>query len=431
MAQQSYSILERQVARLLEATPAVRNGVKWVYHRINYLMHRERGFRFALHQDARIVTVAEWIQAPLGDGDHFFGYYDKSPWSADMRQLVMHRIVGGEMEILVCDRETKSVRVLGKSRAWNYQQGSMAQWLPSSPRPAVVYNDIAGQELITRLVILDEESRIIPFPIQVVHPRLPMALSLNYKRLMWLRPDYGYDPPVTNFDARQDVARDGIWSIDLESGAVRLIISLAKLIEIEPRPEMGASNHKVNHALYSPEGSRFVFLHRWLGSKGKFSRLYVANQDGSDPRLLLDDRMVSHFNWFDEDHILVWARTADKGDRYYLIDVRTGERTLVGDGVLDPYGDGHPSYSPDRRWIVTDTYPNKARQRTLLLYEVATGRCVEVGRFIAPWSFDGTARCDLHPRWSPDGSLISIDSAHEGRRWSYIVDVSELTSSSS
>lgn len=428
MAQRSYSSLERRIARLLEATPAVRNGVKWVYHRVNYLVHRERGFRFALHRGARIASVAEWIQAPIGGGDYFFGYYDKTPWSADMRQLIMHRIAGDEMEILLCDRGEQRIDVLGRSKAWNYQQGCMAQWLPSSRTPAVIYNDISGGNLVARIVVPGGQSTTVPFPIQVVHPRLPAALSLNYKRLMWLRPDYGYAPPVANFDTRQPEGRDGLWWIDLESGNTKLIISLAELIEREPRPEMIGSDHKVNHALYSPEGSRFVFLHRWLGPKGKFSRLYVASKDSSDLRLLLDDRMVSHFNWFDEDHVLVWARTADRGDRYYLIDVRTGERTTVGEGVLDPYGDGHPSYSPDGRWIVTDTYPNKARQRTLLLYEVATGRCVEVGRFFAPWSFDGTVRCDLHPRWSPDGRMISIDSAHEGRRRSYVIDVAELMS---
>jgi putative transposase len=35
-------------------------------------------------------------------------------------------------------------------------------------------------------------------------------------------------------------------------------------------------------------------------------------------------------------------------------------------------------------------------------------------------------RCDLHPRWSPDGRQVCIDSAHEGERQMYIVDVSEL-----
>jgi Tol biopolymer transport system component len=123
---------------------------------------------------------------------------------------------------------------------------------------------------------------------------------------------------------------------------------------------------------------------------------------------------------------LVWGRTEEQGDHYYLINVDDGAWTIVGESVLDKYGDGHPSYSPDRRWIVTDTYPDKARQRHLLLFNTETEELIELGRFFAPWAFDGPERCDLHPRWSPDGRHISIDSAHEGVRKSYILDVDEI-----
>jgi hypothetical protein len=46
---------------------------------------------------------------------------------------------------------------------------------------------------------------------------------------------------------------------------------------------------------------------------------------------------------------------------------------------------------------------------------------VELGKFFAPWSFDGEKRADLHPRWSNDGDFVSIDSAHEGIRKNYLV----------
>jgi len=57
---------------------------------------------------------------------------------------------------------------------------------------------------------------------------------------------------------------------------------------------------------------------------------------------------------------------------------------------------------------------------------VETRELVELGRFFAPWRFDGENRCDLHPRWSPDGNCVSIDSSHEGVRMSYIINVSNV-----
>ncbi|SVE55722.1 uncharacterized protein METZ01_LOCUS508576, partial [marine metagenome] len=34
----------------------------------------------------------------------------------------------------------------------------------------------------------------------------------------------------------------------------------------------------------------------------------------------------------------------------------------------------------------------------------------------SPPALTAEVRCDLHPRWSPTGSMICFDSAHEGKR---------------
>jgi len=96
----------------------------------------------------------------------------------------------------------------------------------------------------------------------------------------------------------------------------------------------------------------------------------------------------------------------------------------VGEGVLT--SDGHCSYSPDGRWILTDTYPDRERLRTLILYRPSDGSRVDIGRFFSPRELDGEIRCDLHPRWSRDGQKICFDSVHEGHRQIYVVDVSEI-----
>ena len=89
--------------------------------------------------------------------------------------------------------------------------------------------------------------------------------------------------------------------------------------------------------------------------------------------------------------------------------------------------DGHCSFSPDRKWILTDTYPDKEEsKRTLILYNVEEGRRVDIGRFYAPPEIWGDIRCDLHPRWDRDGKSVTIDSAHEGHRQIYMLDVSAV-----
>ena len=39
-----------------------------------------------------------------------------------------------------------------------------------------------------------------------------------------------------------------------------------------------------------------------------------------------------------------------------------------------------------------------------------------VESFLSSLKYDEAYRCDLHPRWSPDGTKYSIDSVHEGFR---------------
>ena len=418
-----YSGVERAIAKSLDAFPVFRRVAKGLYQRLNYWIHREKEVRCELNPQVDMRSAMR-TRRNRDDESYFFGYYDKTPWSPNMNSILMHREQDQKVEIVRVLLGEKEDQVLGTSLAWNYQQGSMAQWITSD---IVACNGVQNRRLGTYInSIANGMRRFVPWPIQTVHPSGRKALCLNYKRLYKIRPEYGYEPEVENFSADASPGNDGVWRVNLGTSKAELVISLSHLCAHHPRPEMDGALHKVNHAIYSPEGKRFVFMHRWTGGEGKFSRLYVADSKGANLRLLMDDRMVSHYSWRDEDHLLVWGRTEKCGDHYYLVNVVDSTWEVVGKGILDKYGDGHPSYSPDRRWIVTDTYPDKARQRHLLLFDTKTENLAELGRFFAPWAFDGAKRCDLHPRWSPDGKYISIDSAHEGVRKSYILDVSAI-----
>ena len=96
---------------------------------------------------------------------------------------------------------------------------------------------------------------------------------------------------------------------------------------------------------------------------------------------------------------------------------------LRGKGVLPE--DGHPQVNPCNRdlWI-NDTYPNPDCEMTLMLYHQPSNRRVDLLRLKTQPSLKETCwRCDLHPRWHPDGTKVCVDSAHLGRRQLCVMDV--------
>ncbi len=420
---------ERSIARGLEKFPLLRNIIKESYKRLTYPLCRQSGFACELHPEAKIVSPEQWAGLAEHEGECFFGYYDKPPWIKDMNQAVFHRLKSDRLEIIVADQRNRKEYAMGTTRTWNWQQGAMTQWVPGTDKKKIIYNTAEDNVLGSRIINLDgSENRFVKWPIQALKPDGKRALTLNYKRLMKYRPDYGYSVGVNNFSPDLPLNEDGIWQVDLNQETAELIIPIAWLAAFKPVPEMKDAAHWVNHIIYSPSGERFVFLHRFLGTSGRFSRLYCAKFDGSDIKLLMDERMVSHYHWRDDNHVLVWGRSASAGDRYYLIDVDSGMLDVVGEGTLDRFGDGHCSYSPDRKWVVTDTYPDRARQRMLILFNIVTGSATQIGRFFSAWKFDDVRRCDLHPRFSHDGKWISIDSVHEGIRKTYFVDINRIIS---
>ncbi|MCC7147550.1 MAG: hypothetical protein IT443_14005 [Phycisphaeraceae bacterium] len=419
------------------------------------------------------VTIQALTQGPK---HHWFGYYDKCPWDARHQRILA-------MEADFADRQPQPGEFItlgmvdgsgagrfvpfDRTSAWSWQQGTMLQWLEGAHKAyagtavssvgvsdgtvtpsggpsggggatsgaatsgggggAVIYNRQGLRHYVGVIRNLDQAcERLLPRPVYDVSRDGQLALTLDFSRLHRLRPGYGYAGLPDETAAQPAPADAGIWAMDLRTGQAELILSLAWAAAQQPRPDMQGAQHWFNHLTFNPSASRFVFVHRWQRATDRQwqTRLYVSDPRGHDVRLVLDDGMASHFDWRDDDTLLVWGRTQAVGDRFYLIDVSTGSWQVVGDGVLTE--DGHCSYSPDRRWIVTDTYPDGRHMRHLMLYRVADRKCVSVGWFYSPPAQPTPCRCDLHPRWDRCGHRLCIDSFHEETRQIYALDVARL-----
>lgn len=414
--------IESSMNQALNKMPRLKKGVKRVYQVGMYMISPK------IKSEGNIECMS-----PTDGKEYFFGYYDKSPWDATGRYMLCMRALNTwsdvspkqSAQIILIDTENENkYKKIAETHSWNVQQGCMLQWLGPDYKSRIIYNDF--RDGIYKSVILslkDGKEKVIPFPVYSVAVDGSFALSLDFSRLYRLRPGYGYYNVPENTANEKLPDKPCIWKVDLESGEVTPVLKYTDFANFEPRTEMNGSEHKVNHIMISPDGKRFMVLHRWFQGQRKYTRLVTCNVDGTEMYNLSDDDMVSHCYWKNNDEILAFENKKDMGSGYYLMKDQSQKYEQFWKGI--DY-DGHPSYSPDGHKIVFDRYPDRARMASVMVSDAENrdkDKVRAVARVFAPFKYDNDTRCDLHPRWSRDGKKICFDSVFEGHRGLYVVEL--------
>lgn len=412
--------IESTVNYHLNRYPAVKKIVKRGYQLGMYSVSRK------IKSEGNILRVS-----PDDQAEYFFGYYDKSPWNGTGRYMLCMRarntwsdVAPSEpADILLIDTQNNnSIKYIAKTHSWNVQQGCMAQWLGPSFNEKIIYNDFReGRYCSVIYDITSGEEHLLPLPVYTVSQDGKTALSLDFSRLHRMRPGYGYSnlPDITEAEKLPD--KTCIWLLNIETGETGEVLKYTDFSGFETRPEMEGAEHKVNHLMISPNGQRFMVLHRWFKGQRKYTRLVTCNIDGTEMFNLSDDDMVSHCWWKSDTEILAFENKHNGGNGYYLMSDRTNEYEHLWQDLT---GDGHPSYSPNGTLVVTDTYPNRKR---IAEVRIMQGNVIlPVARVFAPFKYDNNTRCDLHPRWSRDGKKICFDAVFEGHRGLYTCDILQI-----
>ncbi len=395
---------------------------------------------------ASLFTGAQAAEVPQavvrtithGPRHHWFAYYDKLQFDPGVRYCLgnavdfEHRsptaadvIEVGMVDLADGDRWIR----LGQSRAWGWQQGCMLQWVPGTASQ-VIYNDRDGDSYVARVHdVTSGHTQTLPKAVYALSPAGRFAVTTDFRRINELRPGYGYAGLADPWTDQLAPAEVGVQRVDLETGDVKMLVSLADILDVPFPGGFGEGKHWFNHLLVSPDGGRTIFLHRWQrASGGWFTRMFTVGLDGSGLRELNPSAgMVSHFIWRDPSHILAWTKHPTLGNCFCVMeDAADGDVVAIGREAMP--ADGHCTYLPGNAWIVNDTYPQgPERRQTVYLYEVASGRRINLGSFASPEPYRGEWRCDTHPRHSPDGRLLCIDSPHTGEgRQMHLLDISSI-----
>lgn len=416
------------------------------------------------------VYAQEVFRTPSVDSSVWFGYYNYDTLNSDQTKMLVNRSnvdgVAPEKDIVIelgyYDLRTGEWNKIGETDSWNWQQGAMLQWMPGKGNESkVIYNLSKNGHLISRIHNIDtNEDRDLDWSIYGITPDGMKSIAIEMERSYWCRA-YHYQS-VANPDQEGNIVEtDGIFEVDLINNTRRRIISILDIIATDSNPEFKEMKHWLEHVMINQSGTKFCFLHRFSPSDKPMmyqTRLCIADIDGTNLQVIPDWRKFdwSHFGW-NEDAFSIYTVPMNKlGSSFKSMGQRASKNnplkkllfsiiTKIKKKVPAKYRkqlkggksyyqyykmseecfklaetwdyplfsiDGHPSFTNDRRYMITDSYPDATGYQRLVVFDTVTHKSLLIAQLYAYYK-GNPASCDLHPKLCKDNNYVVVDTAYD------------------
>ena len=392
-------------------------------------------------------TVAV-TQITHGPQHHYFGYIGQSrtvPWNANGRYILalqvpfQDRLPGKNDPAEVClldARDHFKVRVVDESRGWNPQQGTMFYWNPDHPETQFFFNDRDQQTGKVFTVLFDltadggrgkriREYRFDDTPVANggIAQNGGYFTAINYARMARLRPVTGYADATdwtTEVAAPQD---DGIYRVEVQTGAKKLIVSFAQLKEaIRPFTENIDARHLfINHTLHNRNNDLIYFFCRadfeTMPEGKRVNVPFSVRPDGSE--LTRHEIFIGGHPEWEWGSRMIGSR--DGQQVIYDLAQKKVVESLGGKDVF-PNPEGDVSLSPDGSWFVNSHRRDQHNHYTFL--NMKTRQTVNSPPiFMSTWR-GGPLRLDPAPCWNRTSDAIVVPGiAPDGTRQMFLLEL--------
>jgi hypothetical protein len=418
------NFVEKTIYNLIKKHPKVKMLVRNIYQAIFDFLPNEKN---------------HFLNDPLIFKNSFFGFHDISPFDPSGNDRILsNRLTDEELLIPNLGKELEvgyyssikgsdSFTKLGVSKSWNFHKGCRLQWFDDN---SIIYNSLEKGKLISILHNIDsKEDQKFPYPIDSVCYNRDLISTFSYERLEYFMPGYGYKGCVDNgFVEKPIPSETGLKIINLSTKQEKVSISLQELSEKVLTPKKGDFYHYVTHSSFSNDGKYCAFLHRQVNKnelQKRFTTLIIYDLHEDSFYIPETQGMVSHYAWNNDNEIIAYCNP-NNIDGHYLISTRLKKCQIIHPRILN--SDGHQSFI-DNKNFVTDTYPNNRRMSRIFRATIENGKKPEeIVKIYSPRNyqtkdFNNHIACDLHPRVSMDGTLLSFDGVIENRRCHIIMSL--------
>lgn len=300
---------------------------------------------------------------------------------------------------------------------WSWQMGARLKW-SKKYKESFYFNSYCNQKKIFQTIrysIAEKKFYKLENNFYDISNNEEVKLSLNFERLNFYRPGYGFQIKKNqNFD-NNDID-DGIFIQNLNDNKKKCIISLNEISEIENK-RTGNIPHYFNHISFNPKGDKFLFFDCWSENLKRKTKIFISNLNG-EYESIKNLELASHYAWINEEEILIFCKPINKSLGFYIYNIYL--RTFQFMKNLQKQ-DGHPYIYDDNKMII-DTYPNNFFYRKLFSYDIKMNTEKLIGKFYTHNSSrNGEKKCDLHPRVSQSNKIISVDVAREKFRETFLI----------
>jgi Tol biopolymer transport system component len=361
------------------------------------------------------ITGREVLQLTNSGERSVHAYYDNPPWCPRTRRITFSSMEPGctEGDIYVMDADGSNLTYMACSRSMSANDGAMAQWSADGKR--VYFKDREkGQPLLAWVEVDTGEKGAYPGDLRMLSPvgnrQVYHSNSSNY-------PDEEVVRGRENF---------GVFLQDLETGQSQRIVSIAECLDLHPRRQEIAGWHLyIKHTKWSPDGTRLMFVFtNEIRYAAKYAELphvkdiYVVNADGSGLKRV--GQFGNHPIWHpNSQEILTNSPYEGRPNNSLVLNhVDRGEQRLATTRMA---GSGHPSFSPNARYICVDHVLAGEGYGSLNLVDVETDQIEHLVQMrVRDHTHVGT---HLHPVWARDGSQILYASDATGTAQLCVINI--------
>lgn len=412
-------------------------------------------------------TLGDVYQVTPQDGYYANTYYDIVPWSPSQQYMAVTKLpyqdkittLGDIAEVCIIDLKNRTIRTVYKTKVWGYQLGANLHW-GSTDRYLYTNDIIEGDHAVTVRIDLETgETNAYEGPMYDLAAEQQNVIGPTLEYLNTTQ--YAYTTPAPRADPaafmRLPVGAaddEGLWKTDLQSNQNRLLVSLASAAaSLEEHEYYQGGTFYFFHTKYNPQADKIMLvvrctfpdLEKYEYKDSRNPSLLTTDADGNKIKVVVSRQQWQagghHPTWHpDGEHIIMNLTPEWLGEdqlRFCQFKADGSDFKILSKKII---GGGHPSITPDSRYLLSDAYPfepqalgngeipirlidlQAQKEHSICTVFTDLGQKYEVRRF---W---GPSKLDAHPVWDRKYQQVCFNGAPEGKRAVLVGDLSTFFS---